>query len=200
MLISSQYYTRSEQAPRFTVWYMGLGVAQILGGLISFGFQHVHHASMEGWRIMFLVLGLVTSVVGALTFFFIPDTPMKASWLSDSEKVALLEHVSENQTGVWSTKLNLSQILEALCDVQLWLLTVTTILVRLTFHPLLTRPDWLQLTPSFITDLCLQRCSNDLFVDLDCRIWVHGTHLGPPQHARRHCQHLFHASRGIRYP
>ncbi|KAJ5747294.1 uncharacterized protein N7511_008990 [Penicillium nucicola] len=129
MLISSQYYTRSEQAPRFTVWYMGLGVAQILGGLISFGFQHVHHASMESWRIMFLVLGLVTSVVGALTFFFIPDTPIKASWLSESEKIALLEHVSENQTGVWSTKLNLSQIWEAVGDVQLWLLTITTILI-----------------------------------------------------------------------
>lgn len=133
MLISSQYYTKSEQAPRFTIWYMGLGVAQIIGGLISFGFQHVHHASLEGWRIMFLVLGLVTSVVGGLTFFFIPDTPMKAPWLSDSEKVALLQHVSENQTGVWSTTLNLNQIWEAVLDVQLWLLTVITILVCLTF-------------------------------------------------------------------
>ncbi|CAI7618711.1 hypothetical protein PCG10_002805 [Penicillium crustosum] len=129
MLISSQYYTKSEQAPRFTIWYMGLGVAQIIGGLISFGFQHVHHASLEGWRIMFLVLGLVTSVVGGLTFFFIPDTPMKAPWLSDSEKVALLQHVSENQTGVWSTTLNLNQIWEAVLDVQLWLLTVITILI-----------------------------------------------------------------------
>ncbi|CAI7664789.1 unnamed protein product [Penicillium bialowiezense] len=129
MLISSQYYTRSEQAPRFTVWYMGLGVAQILGGLISFGFQHVHHASLEGWRIMFIVLGLVTALVGALTFFFIPDTPMKASWLTEHEKVALLRHVSENQTGVWSTTLNPSQILDAVLDPQLWLLTVTTILI-----------------------------------------------------------------------
>jgi MFS family permease len=141
MLISSQYYTRSEQAPRFTIWYMGLGVAQILGGLISFGFQHVHHASIEGWRIMFLVLGLITSVVGGLTFFFIPDTPMKATWLSEHEKVALLQHVSENQTGVWSTTLNLSQILEAVLDPQLWLLTLTTILVRRTFYPLLRLPQ-----------------------------------------------------------
>ena len=136
MLISSQYYTKSEQAPRFTIWYMGLGVAQIIGGLISFGFQHVHHASLEGWRIMFLVLGLVTAVVGGLTFFFIPDTPMKAPWLTDSEKVALLQHVSQNQTGVWSTTLNVKQIWEAVLDVQLWLLTVITILVCLTF-PLL---------------------------------------------------------------
>jgi MFS family permease len=130
---------------------MGLGVAQILGGLISFGFQHVHHASMEGWRIMFLVLGLLTSVVGGLTFFFIPDTPIKATWLSESEKVALLEHVSENQTGVWSTTLNLSQILEAVCDVQLWLLTVTTILVQL--RPFLPIRDLINLTPPVILDL-----------------------------------------------
>ncbi|KAJ5160685.1 uncharacterized protein N7482_007689 [Penicillium canariense] len=129
MLLSSQYYTRSEQAPRFTFWYMGLGVAQILGGIISFAFQHVHHASLEGWRIMFLVLGLVTAIVGTLTFFFIPDTPMKAKWLSEAEKIALLQHVGENQTGVWSTTPNWKQIREAICDIQLWLLTLTTILI-----------------------------------------------------------------------
>lgn len=133
MLLSSQYYTRSEQAPRFTFWYMGLGVAQILGGIISFAFQHVQHAALEGWRIMFLVLGLVTAVVGILTFFFVPDTPIKAKWLSDSEKVALLQHVSDNQTGIWSTTLNLKQVWEALRDVQLWLLTLTTILVCIFF-------------------------------------------------------------------
>lgn len=133
MLLSSQYYTRSEQAPRFTFWYMGLGVAQILGGIISFAFQHVKYADLEGWRIMFIVLGLITSVVGALTFFFIPDTPIKAKWLSEEEKVALLRHVGENQTGVWSTTLNFSQIKDAVCDVQLWLLTLITILVRCHF-------------------------------------------------------------------
>ncbi|OJJ96084.1 hypothetical protein ASPACDRAFT_1907172 [Aspergillus aculeatus ATCC 16872] len=129
MLISSQYYTKSEQAPRFTFWYNGLGVAQIIGGLISFGFQHVEHAAMAGWRIMFLVIGLVTVVIGVLTFLLIPDTPMEATWLSDDEKVALLQHVSVNQTGVWSRKFNFKQIWEAVLDVQLWLLTLITILI-----------------------------------------------------------------------
>ena len=129
MLISSQFYTRSEQAPRFTFWYMGLGVAQILGGAISFAFQHVEHAALEGWRVMFLVLGLVTVVIGTLTFFFIPDTPMKASWLSEDEKVALIQHVSENQTGIWSSSLNLRQVWEGVLDIQLWILTLMTILV-----------------------------------------------------------------------
>ncbi|PYH71817.1 putative MFS transporter [Aspergillus vadensis CBS 113365] len=136
MLISSQYYTKSEQAPRFTLWYNGLGVAQIIGGLVSFGFQHVHHgATLAGWRIMFLVIGLATVLIGVLTLLFIPDTPMKAKWLSEEEKVALLQHVSVNQTGVWSSTINLKQIWEAVLDIQLWLLVLITILVRMIlFH------------------------------------------------------------------
>lgn len=129
MIISSQYYTKSEQAPRFSFWYLGLGVAQIIGGLISFGFQHVHGASLSGWRIMFIVLGLVTLVVGVFVFFFIPDTPMKATFLTDVEKVALLRHISENKTGVWNNKFEFRQILEAVCDVQVWLLTLMVVLV-----------------------------------------------------------------------
>ncbi|BCS10563.1 hypothetical protein ALUC_31380S [Aspergillus luchuensis] len=130
MLISSQYYTKSEQAPRFTLWYNGLGVAQIIGGLVSFGFQHVHHgATLAGWRIMFLVIGLATVLIGVLTLLFIPDTPMKAKWLSEEEKVALLQHVSVNQTGVWSSTINLKQIWEAVLDIQLWLLVLITILI-----------------------------------------------------------------------
>ncbi|RAO73874.1 uncharacterized protein BHQ10_009886 [Talaromyces amestolkiae] len=128
MIISSQYYTKKEQAPRFSFWYLGLGVAQIIGGLISYGFQHVHHASISGWRIMFIVLGIVTSIVGAVVFFYIPDTPMKASFLTEVEKVALLKHISENKTGVWNKKFNYKQIFEAVFDVQVWLLTLMVVL------------------------------------------------------------------------
>ncbi|RHZ50809.1 hypothetical protein CDV55_100429 [Aspergillus turcosus] len=131
MLLSSQYYTKSEAAPRFTLWYVGLGVAQILGGLISFGFQHVNHDSFQGWRVMFLVLGLITSLVGVLTFIFLPDAPMKAKWLTDREKVALLNHVSVNQTGVWSSDFNFKQIWEAVRDIQLWFITIINMLISI---------------------------------------------------------------------
>lgn len=130
MLISSQWYTKSEQAPRFAFWYCGLGVGQIIGGLLSFAFQHVTHQHFEGWKIMFVTLGCLTVVLGFVTFFILPDAPMTANFLSDAEKTALLQHVSVNQTGVLNRRFKASQVLEALLDVQLWLLTVMTILVR----------------------------------------------------------------------
>ncbi|KAJ7607569.1 major facilitator superfamily domain-containing protein [Roridomyces roridus] len=63
-----------------------------------------------------------------LTVWFLPHTPMQARWLSDAEKVVLLRYVSVNQTGVENrTKFRWAEILEALCDPQIYLLILSTI-------------------------------------------------------------------------
>ncbi|KAH7074784.1 allantoate permease [Paraphoma chrysanthemicola] len=130
LLISSQWYTKSEQAPRFSLWYCGLGLGQILGGAISYAFQHVAGSSgLAGWRVMFIVLGSITVTIGVLTLLYVPDTPMKAQWLSDAEKVALLKHVSVNMTGIENSKFRPRQILEALVDTQLYLMVLAVILL-----------------------------------------------------------------------
>lgn len=129
MLISSQWYTKSEQAPRFSIWYCGLGIGQIVGGAVSYGFQHVEHASLAGWKIMFIVLGCVTVVIGAVTFLIIPDTPMSAKFLTEVEKTALLQHISVNRTGVQNTHFKAKHILEAVMDIQIWLLILITMLI-----------------------------------------------------------------------
>ena len=133
MLISSQWYTRSEQAPRFSFWYCGLGLGQIVGGVVSFGFQNVTNPSfLSGWRIMFLVLGVVTIVIGGATFAFLPDSPMKARFLSEQEKSAIISHVSINQTGIVNRTFTPHHLLEILLDPQMWLMVLLTILVRYT--------------------------------------------------------------------
>src|ERR1700712_598787 len=64
MLISSQYYTKTEQAPRFAVWYSGLGFGQVIGGLVSFVFQHITNKSFNAWQAMFVFIGLATALIG----------------------------------------------------------------------------------------------------------------------------------------
>ena len=131
MLVSSQWYTKSEAAPRFSIWYGGLGLGQIIGGVLSYAFQQVKHPSFSGWRIMFVVLGIVTVLIGFLTLLILPDTPMKARFLSQPEKVALLRHVAVNQTGIHNKKIKPKQIIDVILDAQLWLMTLLTILVRI---------------------------------------------------------------------
>ncbi|KAI4113473.1 MAG: hypothetical protein LQ345_005559 [Seirophora villosa] len=131
ILISSQWYTKSEAAPRFSIWYAGLGVGQIIGGIVSYAFQQVQNPTFSGWRIMFVVLGLVTVVIGVATLFILPDTPMQARFMSEAEKVMLLKHVAVNQTGIRNKKYNWSQALEILGDMQLWLMVLLTILISI---------------------------------------------------------------------
>jgi MFS family permease len=129
--------------------------------VISYGFQHVTPgASLAGWRIMFIVLGCVTVAVGLGTILLVPDTPMKARWLSDNEKVAVLKHVSVNMTGIQDRKFRPRQILEALLDPQLYLMVLAVILVSTVIQCYIEATD-------FYTALCFQWCCLYLLCDLD---------------------------------
>jgi hypothetical protein len=131
MLITAQWYTKSEQAPRFAIWHCAAGVGQIVGGLLSFAFQGVPKDGrwLTGWRLMFITLGITTMAVGALTLWWLPDTPMNARFLNDREKVAILKHVSVNMTGISNNKPRPRELLEGLKDPQIWGLVLPGIFV-----------------------------------------------------------------------
>ena len=78
---------------------------------------------------MFVVLGVVTVIIGFATIILLPDSPLKAQFLSEAEKVALLKHVAINQTGIENNRIKAKQILDVVYDLQLWLMVLLTILV-----------------------------------------------------------------------
>ncbi|KAG8629971.1 hypothetical protein KVT40_001590 [Elsinoe batatas] len=132
IIISGQWYIKPLQPKRFAFWYTGLGFGQIVGGLTSFGFQHVNNPGFAGWRIMFLTLGCITIAAGVVTYLAIPDTPMKASWMTDAEKAVLLEALKKNRTGVLNTKFKSSQLWDLAKDPQIYMLMVMLALLSTT--------------------------------------------------------------------
>ncbi|KAF7293058.1 MFS domain-containing protein [Mycena indigotica] len=131
MLIIGMWYTKSEAIFRFAIWYCGLSIAQMLGSLMSWGFQHVHHDSLSSWRIMFIVLGCVTAAAGVWAIISMPDSPMDASWLTEAEKRAAIQRVAVNQTGIKNTHFKWQHLRELVLDPQIWLLTCLVILTSL---------------------------------------------------------------------
>jgi len=145
------WYTKPEAVRRFTVWFCGLGLGQIFGGLTSWvtqnilssdgqylichiiqqGFQHFTGESIAGWRVMFIVLGILTIVVGLFTITLMPDNQMTAKWLTDAEKSAAIQRVAVNQTGIQNMQFKWSHLKELVLDVQIWLLVVLIALVHL---------------------------------------------------------------------
>jgi hypothetical protein len=78
---------------------------------------------------MFLMLGLLTTMIGLLTIIVMPDDPMSANWLSKAEKTVAIQRVAENQTGIQNKHFKWSHIKELALDVQIWLLAILVILV-----------------------------------------------------------------------
>ncbi|KAJ7030617.1 major facilitator superfamily domain-containing protein [Mycena alexandri] len=132
MLITGMWYTKSEAILRFAIWYCGLGIAQMLGSLMSWGFQQVTHEALSGWRIMFLVLGCITAAAGVWALLAMPDSPMEVSWLTEAEKRAAIKRVAVNQTGIKNTHFKWMHLRELATDPQIWLLTGLIIVTSLT--------------------------------------------------------------------
>jgi ACS family allantoate permease-like MFS transporter len=66
---------------------------------VAYGLGHVQNDALRQWAWIFLVLGLLSVVLGLGWLLLMPDTPMKARFLSDEEKVVAIERVAENMTG-----------------------------------------------------------------------------------------------------
>lgn len=104
------------------------GVQAGLGGLLGFAFYHIQNAALASWRIMFLVLGLLTIVWGATIVYILPASPMTARGISDEDRVKLVERVRENQTSVQNRKFKMEHVWEALRDPQAWALFLINLL------------------------------------------------------------------------
>ncbi|KAJ0421480.1 major facilitator superfamily domain-containing protein [Aspergillus carlsbadensis] len=132
-IYTSLWYTPAEATPRFGLWYCGLGVGQILGGLISFGAQHAPSSlSFAGWRIMFVVVGAVNITVALLVLTSLPNNPHTSPFLSPAQKTHLAHRLSTSPSPapltLNSKTIHIPSVYTALTDPQTLLLVLLTIL------------------------------------------------------------------------
>ncbi|KAH8679284.1 major facilitator superfamily domain-containing protein [Ilyonectria robusta] len=125
VLFTSQWYTKEEQAFRVGIWFSVCGAAQMFGGYFAYGVAtHVGkdpNAALEGWQIVFLFLGLLTSLVGITFWFVMPDSPAVAGFLSKEEKSLHLERIRGNEQGIGTQAFKWKHVNEALTDPMTWL-------------------------------------------------------------------------------
>jgi MFS transporter, ACS family, allantoate permease len=95
VLITAMWYRKEEQGRRISWFYVFNCVAQIIGGLMSYGVSFTH-GPFASWRVFYVVIGGFTILVGILVCLFLPDSPVKAKRFSDEEKVAILLRVKDN--------------------------------------------------------------------------------------------------------
>lgn len=84
----SFFYLRHEIGVRIGFFLSAAPLATCFAGALAYGITSGNdEGRIANWRLLFLVEGLPCIIAGVATFFILPDSPEKASFLTEDDKV-----------------------------------------------------------------------------------------------------------------
>ncbi|CAH6719770.1 allantoate permease [[Candida] jaroonii] len=126
-MITRQWYRKEETFFRTSIWFSGNGVGIILGSLMAYGIDiHRDSMSIEPWKLVFIISGVLTIAFGIVMFFHLPDSPAQAWFLTDLEKKLIVQRIKGNHQGFGNHHIKKEQVIEALTDYRSWIIFAST--------------------------------------------------------------------------
>ncbi|OQV09896.1 hypothetical protein CLAIMM_13973 [Cladophialophora immunda] len=117
----SFWYKPEERATRIAVFLCSATLAGAFGGAIAYGVGHMNRAGgLVAWRWLFIIEGLPSVITGILVFFFMPNYPENAGWLTEAEKSIQRQRLSAGNSSHGEAKVNWADAKATLKDVKLW--------------------------------------------------------------------------------
>ncbi|KAK5328326.1 hypothetical protein LTR93_002111 [Exophiala xenobiotica] len=124
LLITTMWYKQQEQSLRFGLWTVTNGIMPVPFLIIYWGLGHVKTGPLISWRLIFLLLGILSCLTGLALFFFMPDSPVSARWLNEREKAIAIKRVTDDQLGVKNTHFKWKQVRETFLDHRFWMMVL----------------------------------------------------------------------------
>ncbi|KAI6044021.1 major facilitator superfamily domain-containing protein [Pisolithus marmoratus] len=112
VLYFSYYYTKSEYGTRVAYWFGFAAVAGAFGGLLAYGIQNTR-VSIAHWRLLFLLEGLPTILLGMLCVFMLPGRPESTDFLTPAERKLAVERINRGTSSdIGTTHMSVAALLD----------------------------------------------------------------------------------------
>ena len=131
-LLIATMYRRSEQVLWFGVLFMSNSVAMILGGVIGAGIMKMPTVgTISPWKWTFVIFGSITTLMGFVYFFFLPDKN-NSKWfrLTEEEKAIVQDRARDNAV-VPTLEINYNHIKEALKEPRFYCYCLISLFIEL---------------------------------------------------------------------
>ncbi|MDR5762261.1 MFS transporter [Caballeronia sp. LZ035] len=93
----TRWFPQSARARALGVFYFGAPLAFIFGAPLSGLLLDLHGAAgLNGWQWLFLVEGLLASIVGVWAFWYLDDDPARARWLTPEQRATLVARLADD--------------------------------------------------------------------------------------------------------
>ncbi|WOO79525.1 putative transporter [Vanrija pseudolonga] len=118
LALTVQWFTTSEQPTIGAAWQSMLGGNGIISSLLGYGFYHLKNKpqGLYGWQWMSITIALFSFACGFIILIFLPDSPTKARWASEEDKVKFVERVRGNNQSLKQKVFKKEQAWEAAKD------------------------------------------------------------------------------------
>ncbi|EJD52982.1 MFS general substrate transporter [Auricularia subglabra TFB-10046 SS5] len=114
-LYMSFFYTNQEIGLRMAYWFGFAAVSGAFSGLIAFGIQQVH-SSVANWKLLFIIEGIPTVIIGILALLLLADRPEDARMFNPEEKELAVARMNRGASKEVSGTLNTGHIKLAVKD------------------------------------------------------------------------------------
>ncbi|KIJ44825.1 hypothetical protein M422DRAFT_207764 [Sphaerobolus stellatus SS14] len=126
VLMTGMWYTSAEQPFRQLIWYSFQAWASTIGSLIGYGVGHIE-GGLQQWTYIYLILGAITALFSLIVYFFLPDSPVKASFFTEEERFIAIKRIAANKTGIENKRWKWYQVRHALKDPKTYILFVLSL-------------------------------------------------------------------------
>ncbi|KAJ5815476.1 Major facilitator superfamily domain general substrate transporter [Penicillium riverlandense] len=116
----SFFYKRHELGLRCGLFLSAAPLANTFAGALAYGITSGYPA-LAKWRVLFLVEGLPVCAAAILAWFFVPDSPATAKFLTEEEKqVARARALQKTGESEEEGKVQWKELLHTLADAKAW--------------------------------------------------------------------------------
>lgn len=120
-LYLSFFYSRREIGFRQGIFLAGAPLASCYAGALAYGISHIKTSSLPVYKLLFLIEGAPAIPMAAVAYFFLPDKPSQARFLTPrQQEIARLRVARDGDTGRES-RLKWRGVLNGLKDHKAWI-------------------------------------------------------------------------------
>ncbi|PWN52740.1 MFS general substrate transporter [Violaceomyces palustris] len=130
-----RFYTRSEIASRYAIFWSANAIASIISGVASLGILQLRgRAGLAGWSWLFIIEGIFTIVAGSFALLWFPNSATQKSallgrsWYTEREASIIVTRVLVDQPSkcneVKKTPVTWDDVIDTLIDYKLMLIVL----------------------------------------------------------------------------
>ena len=132
ILFATYFYKSKELSVRLACFWSTLNIARVISALLAAGILEMRGVrGHSGWFWLFLLEGLLTFIIGAISFFYLPHSPtntkgviFRKSWYTDREEVIMTNRILRDDPAKGLTALKepatFKDIKDAWSDSSMW--------------------------------------------------------------------------------